>query len=259
MKNLAIIAIALVVAACVPNHEDVPLYRTPIAAQQETRYLWVSYLEGSEVFFNEPTLRFSQLNQQQASNAGNCYIELEVNRHTGLVYENIPWTSLLSFEFVKSKSQDSVPHSYLLLLTSYSEKDKGGYLGVNAFGVTKNVTVTDGKYNGILIIPHDKESYSNLYHGLILYNKNSVIEDYYKKSARNADFRWDKNIRIVVNGSIYNGNSGLTNGSTTVYKTPTLDDPVRSTNKYSFISVNLDSVLYIDKKTNRILAKLEKY
>jgi len=258
MKNLAFIAIALVIAACVPTHDDAPLYRAPIATQQETRYLWVSYLEGNGIFFNEPTLRFNQLNQQ-ASNAGNCYIELEVNRNTGLVYENIPWTSLLSFEFVKLKSQNSVPHKYLLLLTSYSEKDKGGYLGVNAFGVTKNVTVTDGKYNGILIIPHDKESYGNLYHGLILYNKNSIIEDYYKKIENNTNFRWDKTIRIVVKASFYNGNGGLTNGSTTVYKTPTLDDPVKSTNKYSFISVNLDSVLYIDKKTNRILAKLEKY
>lgn len=258
MKNLAIIAIVLVLTACVPNYNDAPVYHTPIATQHEKSFLWVNYLKENNTFFNEPTVKFSQLNQQ-SSNSGNYYIELEVNRYTGLVYESIPWTSLLSFEFIKLTPHKDIPSKYLLLLTSYSEKDKGEYLGVNAFGVTKNVTITDGKYNGILIIPHDKKSYNDFTYDLILHNQNKIIEDYYKTSATNAEFRWDKNIRIVAKANIYLGSGGLINGTTTIYKTPTLDDPVKSTNKYNFISVDLESIIYIDKKTNKVLVKFEKY
>ena len=147
-----------------------------------------------------------------------------------------------------------MPSNFLMLLSNYSERDKGSYLGVNAFGVTKNVTVTNGKYSGILILPQgDKRSYNELYWSLILNRPNKTIEDYYKN---HSNFRWDKNIRIVA--KVILPSTAITNGEVTVHKMPTLDDPVRSANNYLFVAVKLDSIMYIDNKTNKVLMKFEK-
>ncbi|GAB1255479.1 hypothetical protein [Desulfovibrio falkowii] len=245
MKNILIATMLMIsVSACNNNYNNIAPYPT----------FWVDCLSSSE-YFNEPTKKISQL--EINNGVASYYVELKTGRHIGLVCENIPWTSLLSFDFVKSKAPKDIPSSYLLLLSSFNEQDKGSYLGANAFGVTKNVTITDGNYGGVLIIPDsDKDSYDDLQWDLRIKNQDALIKEYYK--AEWGNFRWDKNIRIVAKITIDMSKNGKLRGNTTTYKTPTLDDPVKSTNKYSFVSAHLDSIVYIDKKTNKILAKFVK-
>lgn len=259
MKSLLLIGtLSLFLVSCAPSQGTQNYYPSAIQHQKTISYDWTNHVRNEEFF----DVSRSEGESQHASIFEKKYIryvDLDVNKNAGLVYERIPWTSLLSFGFVKNNRDSGRYGHYLMLLTSFKEKDNGGYLGVNAFGVTKNVQVVDGNYKGILIVPDDKDSYSLLYDKLIMHNESeNVVKDYCLQSAQRNGFRWDKNVRIVAKLLMYTDTSGVGDGKTTIFKTPTLDDPVRSTNNYSFVLAKIFSVMYIDKKTNKILISLER-